>query len=182
MTVGWLLPSLFAAGHTVTLSRKLPFVLRYTIWERAPFLVLALAAFFLANPAPALTLAIVLIMLLVITGAGGVLMPAWMDIVGRAIPTHLRGRFFAMASLTGNTGGFLGSFATAYILGVLEAPVSYGVCFVICGFGCRGLATSFLFLATTTRRIIRHHQIRSSSWNAWRRRLVLQPGRCSGFW
>lgn len=134
MTVGWLLPSLFAAGHTVTLSRKLPFVLRYTIWERAPFLVLALAAFSLANPAPALTLAIVLIMLLVITGAGGALMPAWMDVVGRAIPTHLRGRFFAVASLTGNTGGFLGSFATAYILGVLEAPVSYGVCFVISGF------------------------------------------------
>ncbi len=43
MTVGWFLPSLFAAGHTETLARRLPFVLRYTIWEHAPFLVLALA-------------------------------------------------------------------------------------------------------------------------------------------
>jgi MFS family permease len=131
MTVGWLLPSLFAAGHTVTLSRKLPFVLRYTVWERAPFLVLALAAFFLAVPAPGLTLALLLILLLVITGTGGAVIPAWMDIVGRTIPTSLRGRFFAMASLTGNAGGFLGSFATAYILATLAAPAGYGVCFVI---------------------------------------------------
>lgn len=134
MTVGWLLPSLFAAGRTVSLARKFPFVLRYTVWERAPFLVLALAAFFLATPAPELTLALLLILLLVITGAGGVVMPAWMDIVGRAIPANLRGRFFAVAGLTGNVGGFLGSFATAYILAALAAPASYGVCFLISAF------------------------------------------------
>src|SRR3990167_8981612 len=98
MTVGWFLPSLFAAGHTETLARRLPFVLRYSIWERAPFLVLALAAFLLAEPAPALTLGLLLVMLLAITGAGGALMPAWMDVVGRTIPTTLRGRFFAVAS------------------------------------------------------------------------------------
>lgn len=131
MTVGWLFPSLFAAGHTEALPRKLPFVLRYTIWERVPFLVLAFAAFFLAGPAPALTLAVVLGMLLVTTGAGGALLPAWMDIVGRTIPTRFRGRFFALASLLGNVGGFAGSFATAYILAALPAPGSYGVCFLI---------------------------------------------------
>ena len=41
MTLGWNLPSLFAAGYTESLAQKLPFVLRYTIWERLPFLVLA---------------------------------------------------------------------------------------------------------------------------------------------
>src|SRR5215475_9519158 len=40
-TLGWLLPPLFAAGHTESLGRKLPFVLRYTVWERAPYLALA---------------------------------------------------------------------------------------------------------------------------------------------
>ena len=131
MTVGWLLPSLFAAGHTEALTRKLPFVLRYTIWERAPFLVLAFAAFVLADSAPALTLAIVLTMLLVITGAGGILMPAWMDIVGRAIPTNLRGRFFAVASLVGSAGGFVSGVAIAYILAAFPAPAGYGVCFLL---------------------------------------------------
>lgn len=131
MTVGWLLPSLFAAGHTEALVRKLPFVLRYTIWERAPFLVLALAAFFLASAAPALTLAILLTMLLVITGVGGILMPAWMDIVGRAIPINLRGRFFAVASLVASAGGFVGGVATVYILAAFPAPVGYGICFLL---------------------------------------------------
>jgi MFS family permease len=130
MSTGWLLPSLFAAGHTETLRRKLPFVLRYTIWERLPFLGLAAAAFFLAVPAPALTLAVLLLMLVVITAAGGALMPAWMDIIGRAVPVGARGRFFAFATVLGNSGGVLGSFASAWILATVAAPASYGYCFL----------------------------------------------------
>lgn len=129
MTLGWFLPSLFAAGHTETLARKLPFILRYTVWERVPFVVLALAAFFLADRAPAPTLSLMLLMLLVVTGVGGVLMPAWMDMIGRAIPVTTRGRFFAAANLAASAGGFAGSFATASILAAMEAPASYGVCF-----------------------------------------------------
>src|SRR5215470_12503498 len=82
MTLGWFLPSLFAAGHTESLARKLLFILRYTIWERVPFIVLALAAFFLADRAPAAALGVLLLMLLIVTGVGGVLMPAWMDVIG----------------------------------------------------------------------------------------------------
>src|SRR3989441_5979307 len=113
MTLGWFLPSLFTAGHTETLARKLPFVLRYSVWERVPFAVLSLAAFFLADRAPALTLALMLLMLLVITGVGGVLMPAWMDIIGRLIPVTTRGRFFALANLAAGAGGFAGGFGAA---------------------------------------------------------------------
>lgn len=130
MTVGWFLPSLFAAGYTETLARRLPFILRYTLLERAPFVVLALAAFFLAEPAPELTLALLLLMLLVITGAGGALMPAWMDVVGRAIPTTLRGRFFAVAGVLASGGGLLAGLGTAYILAAVRAPWSYGICFL----------------------------------------------------
>ncbi len=131
MTLGWFLPSLFAAGHTQTLGRRLPFVLRYTVWERAPFLVLALAAFVLAERAPTATLALLLAMLLVITGAGGALMPAWMDIVGRTIPTTLRGRFFGVASVLASSGALVGSFGTAYVLAAVRAPWGYGVCFLV---------------------------------------------------
>ena len=144
MTVGWFLPSLFIAGHTETLAQKLPFVLRHTIWERAPFLVLALAAFFLADRAPAAALAVLLLMLLVVTGVGGALMPAWMDIIGRAIPVTVRGRFFAMSSLAAGLGGFAGSFGTARILAAFPAPAGYGVCF-LCATAC--MALSWLALA-----------------------------------
>ncbi len=146
MTMGWYLPSLFAAGHTQGLRMKLPFVLRYTVWERLPLPVLAVVAFFVAEPAPAAALTVLLLMLLVMTGVGGFLMPAWMDIVGRAIPTTLRGRFFALTSMAGSAGGLLGGMATAWILGTMAAPASYGVCFLLSTL-CMGL--SFAALALT---------------------------------
>ena len=145
MTLGWFLPSLFAAGHTESLARKLPFVLRWTAWERVPFLALALIAFFVADRAPAVALALLLVMLALATGVGGVLMPAWMDIVGRAIPVTLRGRFFAATSLAASAAGLAGSFLTAHILATVPAPASYGVCF-LCSAACMGLSYVALVL------------------------------------
>lgn len=130
MTVGWLLPSLFAAGHTQTLARRLPFVLRYTVWERLPYLVMAATAIFIAERAPALALGLLLLTLLTATSVGGALMPAWMDIVGRSIPVRIRGRFFAVASVGASAAGFAGSFGTAYVLATVPAPLSFGLCFL----------------------------------------------------
>jgi MFS family permease len=130
MTLGWFLPPLFAAHHTRGLPRKLPFVLRYTALERVPFVVMAILAFSTAERAPALALAALLCMLLVITGTGGVLMPAWMDVIARAIPERMRGRFFGVSSSAAGVGGFVGSFGTAYVLAMVAAPTSYGVCFL----------------------------------------------------
>lgn len=131
MTLGWFLPSLFAAGHTAALPRRLPFVVRWTIWERVPFLVLAVVAFVLTERAPALALAVLLASLLVMAGVGGLLMPAWMDVIGRAIPTALRGRFFAITTAVASAAGLGGGFVTAWILGAVRAPASYGICFLI---------------------------------------------------
>jgi MFS family permease len=130
MTLGWFLPPLFAAHHTRGLRHKLPFVLRYTSLERVPFVVMAALAFATAARAPALTLAALLLMLLVVTGTGGVLIPAWMDVVARAIPARRRGRFFGVSSSAAGVGGFVGSFGTAYVLATMAPPASYGVCFL----------------------------------------------------
>jgi MFS family permease len=139
MTLGWFLPSLPAAHHTRTLARKLPLILRYTAAERVPFLILAVLAFTTAAPAPALTLTLMLCMLLVITATGGVLMPAWMDVVARTIPVQLRGRFFGMWSGAAGVAGFAGSLLTAYILATVAAPASYGLCFLAAA-ACMGLS------------------------------------------
>ena len=130
MTMGWFLPSLFASGHTQTLARRLPFVLRYTLWERLPYLVMAATAIFIAERAPTLALGLLLLMLLTATGVGGALMPAWMDVVGRSIPLGIRGRFFAVASVGASAAGFAGSFGTAYVLATVPPPLSFGLCFL----------------------------------------------------
>jgi MFS family permease len=145
MTVGWYLPPLFVAGHTESLSSKLPFILRYTVWERAPYLVLAAVAFALAERAPGLSLIVVLAMLLLMAGTGGVLMPAWMDVVGRAIPTTLRGRFFAIASMSAGVAGLGAGLVTAWLLSAVPAPRSYGICFL---FTALFMALSYVALAS----------------------------------
>jgi len=135
MTLGWFLPPLFAAAHTESLDRKLPFVLRYTIWERVPFAVLAAAAMWLAPAWPALTLALLLAMLVMVTGVGGALTPAWMDIVGRAVPVTMRGRFFALTAVTAAAAGLAGSALTTEILARVPGPTSYALCF-LCATAC----------------------------------------------
>jgi len=130
MTLGWFLPPLFAAAHTETLARKLPFVLRYTLWERVPFAVLAAAAMWLAPAWPGLTLVLLLVMLMLITGVGGTLTPAWLDIVGRAVPVTIRGRFFALSAVTAAAGGLAGSALTTEIFARVAPPASYALCFV----------------------------------------------------
>lgn len=149
LMLGWFLPSLFVAQYTETLPRKLPFVLRYTVWERLPFPALAALAFLLAEPAPRLTLGIFLVLLLVSAGVGGALTPAWMAIMGRTIPVGLRGRFFGAANLLASVGGLVGSAGTAYVLARFPAPRSYGICFLA---GSVFLAVSYLALASTRER------------------------------
>jgi MFS family permease len=144
MTLGWFLPSLFLAPHTEALPRKLPFILRYTIWERLSLPALAGVAFVLAEAAPRLSLALLLFLMLAMAGVGGALMPAWMDVIGRAIPTTLRGRFFGAASLLASAGGLLAGAATTYLLAAFPEPQSYGLCF-LAGSAC--LAGSYLALA-----------------------------------
>ena len=130
MTLGWFLPSLFAAGHTEALPRQWPFIMRWTGWERVPYLVMALCAFFVAERAPALSMWLLLAMLLAMTAIGGMLMPAWIDLVARALPTRLRGRFFGLASLAGTLGGLAGSALTAWVLRTQPSSTAYGICFL----------------------------------------------------
>ncbi|HEX6211683.1 MAG TPA: MFS transporter [Methylomirabilota bacterium] len=144
MTLGWFLPSLFAAGHTETLPRQLPFIMRWTGWERAPYLVMAVLAFLVAERAPGLTLGLVLVLLLLSTGVGGLLMPSWMDLIGRAVPTATRGRFFALSSLAAGVVGFGASVLVADVLARIPAPHSYGVCFLLAS---AALGLSWLALA-----------------------------------
>ena len=134
MMIGWFLPPLFAAAHAERLPSKLPFVMRWTGWERLPFLILALVAFFLADRAPGASLWLLLTLLLLMAAVGGVLMPAWTDLVARTLPARIRGRFFGLASLVGTAGGLVGTTLTSWALGTLTSSTAYGVCFLAATF------------------------------------------------
>ena len=144
MTVGWMLPAIFAANYTQGLARKLPFVLKGTILERLAYPLLGVAAIWLAPVAPGATLALLLVLLGLMAVMGGLLMPAWLDLIGRVVPTNARGRFFAFANGGGALLGLAGAAGVGFLLDRYPFPLGYGLCFLV---GAACLAGSFVFLA-----------------------------------
>lgn len=144
MTLGYALPPLFTANYTERLARKLPFILLWTIWERVPLIFLAIAAYFFASKSPGGVLIALLVVLATISGVGGALTPAWMDLIGKVIPTNLRGRLFAWGSTFAAGLGLVGAALAGYYLETFEFPLDYALCFAT---GFVFLFVSFFFLA-----------------------------------
>jgi MFS family permease len=143
LTLGYALPPIFFSNHTERLSRKLPFVLKWTVFERLPLLALAAVAYFMAAVSPALALISLFVSLAALSGVGGALMPAWMDVISKVIPTRLRGRLFALGNVIGSGLGLGGAAISCWFLVAFPYPVSYALCFAS-GFAC--LVVSFVFL------------------------------------
>ncbi|MCL5025201.1 MAG: MFS transporter [Chloroflexi bacterium] len=146
VTLGQALPSLFAANYTERLPRKLHFILAYTVWERLPLLALAVVVYFLSLDRPGLVLAALLVLMAAVAGMGGFLAPAWMDLIGKVIPTDLRGRLFASGSTIGTGLGLGGAVLAGYFLETFPFPLNYSLCLAT-GFAC--LVLSFVCLALT---------------------------------
>jgi MFS family permease len=144
VTLGYALPALFTANFTERLPRKLGFILIWTILERIPYLALALGAYFLATDHPGLTLALLLLSLGVVSGVGGALMPAWLDLISKVIPMSYRGRLFAFGSTFASFLGLGGSALVGYYLATYAFPLDYALAFGT-GFFC--LVLSYVCLA-----------------------------------
>ncbi|MDA8218341.1 MAG: MFS transporter [Dehalococcoidales bacterium] len=145
-TLGWGLPALLAANYTERQARKMPLVLSITLLERVPYLLIGLAALMLAESQPALALALTIVFVATMAFSGGVLMPAWMDVIAKVIPMHLRGRFFALGDVLSGLMGVGGAALVGYFLTNYAFPLSYALCFFAAA-GAAGI--SFVFLAST---------------------------------
>ncbi|MHB1416098.1 MAG: MFS transporter, partial [Chloroflexota bacterium] len=128
-TLGWGLPALLAANYTERQARKLPLVLSVTLLERVPYLFIGLAAIMLAESQPALTLALTILFVATMAFSGGALMPAWLDVIAKVIPVHLRGRFFALGNVLSGLMGVGGAALVGFFLTNYAFPLSYALCF-----------------------------------------------------
>ena len=122
------LPGIFFANYIEQSGRLLPFLMRYTALERLPLLVVAIAAYFLAQSNPKLTLALTLMALTVMYVAGGAMLPAWMGLMAKIFPVNVRGRFFALVGFLGAVMGLGASGAIGYVLDTFPYPLGYVVC------------------------------------------------------
>jgi len=144
--LGTLLPPILVAAYVQRLRRRKPFVLAWTVFERVPYLVLAVLTPVLAAGRPTLLLWLFFAMIAVSTCASGITSPAWLDLVARVLPDDWRGRFFGLWSALGSLLGLGGGLLTAALLRLPDWPTGFALCFG-CAFGC--LIVSFVFLATT---------------------------------
>ena len=134
-----LLAPIFVAGMTERLARKQPFILWVTVFERVPYLVLAIATPFFAATHPTALLWIFYAMYATTMLSAGIATPAWLDLIARMIPDDWRGRFFGMASALGGLLGVVGSAGAAALLLRYDWIVGIALCFLI----------TFVFLAVS---------------------------------
>lgn len=142
--LGWTIPSIFGAKMVDRLPKKLPFILRWTIGERVPYLIIALLLLLLAPSNPKLTMYLSLLLLFIATFTGGILFPAWLDYIGKIIPPLRRGTVFAIGF---GIGGILGIFASFLARNFLENypfPYNFFYCFISASIA---LGISYLFIA-----------------------------------
>jgi len=138
------LPPLFVAGFTERLPRKKPFIVFVTIFERLPYLVLAVATPLIALTHPTALLWLLFVMLGLSTLTGGLVSAAWIDLLSRMLPADWRGRFFGYALALGGLLGIVGSGLAAIFLQSFAWYTAITICFA-CTFVC--LVISFVFIA-----------------------------------
>lgn len=126
---GHMLPPLFAAPYVAPLPRKLPFLLKMTVLERLPLLALAIFAIMLATSNPAAMLVVTASLLAIFGLAGGICLPAWMDIVARVTPLRMRGKLFGWSGALSGLLGVAGGLAAERVLAAFAFPYNFAACF-----------------------------------------------------
>lgn len=126
--IGWLLPQVLSARYVERLSRKKPFILVVATGERLPWLFMALAVYIVPH---GWKLAAFFTFYSIFCLSGGIVTPAWLDMIGKIIPEKRRGRFFGISNFMGNGAGVGGAFVAGYLLEKVLFPGNFAACFML---------------------------------------------------
>ena len=130
LSIGFLLPQLFTAGHAESLRRKKPFIVFWSfIGDRSPYLVIAIAILLFAQKSPLLTMGLIYLCLLISSGTAGALNPAWYDMIAKVIPGNRRGLWMGVGSGGGAFMGIAGAALAGWFLTHFDFPLKYALCF-----------------------------------------------------
>lgn len=144
--LGWQLPQLFTAHRVSQLKRYKPMVMFFTIFERVPFLGLAIVAWFI--PKIGTTTALLLTFgLLIVQGVGGGLAAnPWQSMIGKIFPRERWGIFFGIQSSASNLFLAVGAVSAGLILEKNVPNVSFTICFLL---AVAGFTVSYIAIALT---------------------------------
>lgn len=145
-SVGWQLPQLLTADRVAQLSRYRPAVLFLTIHERAPYLGLAIIAWFLPVIEGQWALTFTYSLLIWQGLGGGFTATAWLSLIGKIIPPGRVGTFFGAQSAIANLMASASAVLAGILLERLNFPNNFAVCFLLASVA---MFISWVFLAKT---------------------------------
>lgn len=131
--IGWQLPQLFNAGQIARAREYKPIVLRNTIHERIPFLVLALIAFLIPWIGIKTALIVTFIALAWQGIGGGFTANPWTSFISKIIPPESRGTFFGMQGGLVNLVISIAAIGAGYLLAEVNFPNNFAISFFIAG-------------------------------------------------
>jgi MFS family permease len=123
-------PQIFVARYLDSLPRKKPLMLFTGIIQRLPWLVMALAAWFIPPERATLHLIILFTMLGVFAFSCGANIPVWLILLGKLIPERQRGRLMAWRQMIAMGLAVGGAAGARYILKAWAFPHNYALLFL----------------------------------------------------
>ena len=149
--IGWFLPQLFLAKYLEGINQRLPLVRKLGIFERLPFLLLAIGAFLIPGLDQKVALFLILIIYTIKAFSSGLVALPWQELMATVIPVSHRGRYWGITLIVGKLMGLVGAFITGLILARITYPNNYAIMFLI---GFIAVSISFLFLSLNVEPVI----------------------------
>ncbi len=138
-------PQLLMAARAESLERKKPWIVKVSVFERVPWLILGLGILLWPTAPGWFSYAFLVAMLLFSQGAVGVASPAWRAMLANIIHPDRKGLMFGLGSAFGGLMGAAGALLARHILETVDFPLSFGLCFVL-AFAGQAISWSFLTL------------------------------------
>lgn len=145
-TAGWQLPQLFIANYVSRQKFYKPLVLRFTLHERLPFLMMAVIAWISPRISPDLVLLGTFVALAWQGFGGGFTANPWQSMVARIIPSNQKGTFLGLQGSAVNILFSVGAVFSGIILVNYSSPLDFTLCFLI---ACFFMIFSYIAVALT---------------------------------
>jgi MFS family permease len=139
------LPQLFMARRAEAMGRNKPWIVKVSVFERAPWLLLALGVLLWPSAPAWVGYGLLLLVLTIAQGAAGVANPAWRAMLAKVIHPDRKGMLFGMGLAIGGLMGAVGALLARYILENVAFPTSFGLCFLLAFVG-QAISWGFLTL------------------------------------
>lgn len=130
--MGFQLPQLLMARSVSRLTRYKPMVMLMTVFERVPFLGLALIALFYHQLGSQAAILLTFIMLISQGLGAGFTANAWQNMIGKVIPSEYLATFFGVQSSASNLLASIGALVAGFLLERVAFPGNFALCFGLC--------------------------------------------------